>query len=70
MGEIGVLNQIILKILKIVLKCIGFFKTQLRRPFFKHQSKARKQKLSGKLAWHCCMCCNPANGRVEENPAS
>jgi len=36
--------------------------------FFKHYSfgsKPWKQKLSGKLAWHCWMCCNPANGRVE-----
>jgi hypothetical protein len=19
----------------------------------------------GKITWHCCMCCNPAKGRVE-----
>jgi hypothetical protein len=23
-----------------------------------------EQKLWKTLTWHCCMCCNPANGRV------
>ena len=29
--------------------------------------KSLKQKVSGMLrpTWHCCMCCNPANGRVD-----
>jgi len=27
--------------------------------------KILKQKLSGKLTWHCCICCNPAKGRVD-----
>jgi hypothetical protein len=24
-----------------------------------------KAKIVENLTWHCCMCCNPANGRVE-----
>ena len=27
--------------------------------------QAWKLKLDRKLTWHCCMCCNPANGRVD-----
>jgi hypothetical protein len=24
-----------------------------------------KAKIVEKITWHCCMCCNPAKGRVE-----
>jgi hypothetical protein len=24
-----------------------------------------KAKIVEKIIWHCCMCCNPAKGRVE-----
>jgi hypothetical protein len=26
---------------------------------------ARKAKIEWKLTWHCCICCNPAKGRVD-----
>jgi hypothetical protein len=34
----------------------------LWRPFFKHHSFGSKL---GTWNWHCCMCCNPPNGRVD-----
>jgi len=36
-----------------------------RRPFFRHLDQSLEQKLWKTLTWHCCMCCNPANGRVD-----
>jgi hypothetical protein len=27
--------------------------------------KSMKAKFVEKVTWHCCMCCNPAKGRVE-----
>ena len=27
--------------------------------------KAWKQKFEWNLTWHCCICCNPAKGRVD-----
>ena len=39
------------------------FKPPLRRPFFRHHSFGAK--IGWKLTWHCCICCNPAKGRVE-----
>jgi hypothetical protein len=27
--------------------------------------KSMKAKIVEKVTWHCCMCCNPAKGRVE-----
>ena len=27
--------------------------------------KSMKAKIVEKITWHCCMCCNPAKGRVE-----
>jgi hypothetical protein len=27
--------------------------------------KSLEQKLKWKLTWHCCICCNPAKGRVD-----
>ena len=43
------------------------FKPPLRRPFFRHHSFGSKPgaKIEWKLTWHCCICCNPAKGRVE-----
>ncbi len=43
------------------------FKPPLWRPFFRHHSFGSKlgTKLWKTLTWHCCMCCNPANGRVD-----
>ncbi len=42
-----------------------------------HLDQSLDQKLWKTLTWHCCMCCNPANGRVEfeellayKNPAT
>ncbi len=29
-----------------------------------HLDQGLEQKLWKTLTWHCCMCCNPANGRV------
>jgi hypothetical protein len=28
-----------------------------------HLDQSLEQKLWKTLTWHCCMCCNPANGR-------
>jgi hypothetical protein len=42
-------------------------KPPLWRHFFRHYSFGSKlgtKKLWNTLTWHCCMCCNPANGRV------
>jgi len=35
--------------------------------FFRHHSFGSKpgSKIKWKLTWHCCICCNPAKGRVE-----
>jgi hypothetical protein len=41
------------------------FKPPLWRPFFRHHSFSLEQKLWKTLTWHCCICCNPANGRVD-----
>ncbi len=44
------------------------FKPPLWRPFFRHHSFGSKlgPKIVEKtLTWHCCICCNPANGRVD-----
>ncbi len=43
------------------------FKPPLWRPLFRHHSFGSKlgKKLWKTLTWHCCMCCNPANGRVD-----
>ena len=30
-----------------------------------HLDHSLEQKLWKTLTWHCCMCCNPANGRVD-----
>ncbi len=30
-----------------------------------HLDQSLEQKLWKTLTWHCCMCCNPANGRVD-----
>jgi hypothetical protein len=30
-----------------------------------HLDKSLEQKLWKTLTWHCCICCNPANGRVD-----
>ncbi len=38
-------------------------KTTFHVPFI--WIKTMKAKNWGKTTWHCCMCCNPANGRVE-----
>ena len=43
-------------------------KPPLWRPIFRHHSFGSKlgTKIVEKtLTWHCCMCCNPANGRVD-----
>ncbi len=42
----------------------------LHRPFFMNHSfgpKTWEQKLC-ELTWHCCICCNSTNGRVEYEP--
>jgi hypothetical protein len=43
------------------------FKPSLWRPFFRHNSFGSKlgTKMWKTLTWHYCMCCNPANGRVD-----
>jgi hypothetical protein len=30
-----------------------------------HLDQSLEQKLWKNLTWHCCMCCKPANGRVD-----
>jgi len=30
-----------------------------------HLDQSLEQKLWKTITWHCCMCCNPANGRVD-----
>ena len=30
-----------------------------------HLDQSLEQKLWKTLTWHCCICCNPANGRVD-----
>jgi hypothetical protein len=30
-----------------------------------HSDHSLEQKLWKTLTWHCCICCNPANGRVD-----
>ncbi len=30
-----------------------------------HLDQSLEEKLWKTLTWHCCMCCNPANGRVD-----
>ena len=37
----------------------------LRRLFFMHHSLGSKHGSKNLMTWHCCMCCNPANGRVD-----
>jgi hypothetical protein len=39
----------------------------LRRPFFRYHLFASNPgaKIKWKFTWHCCICCNPAKGRVE-----
>jgi len=39
------------------------FKPPLCRPFFMHCSFGSK--IEWKLTRHCCICCNPAKGRVD-----
>ena len=41
--------------------------TQSKIALFLHHSFGSKQeyKLLETLTWHCCMCCNPATGRVD-----
>ncbi len=43
------------------------FKPPEWRPFFRHHLIGLKlgTKFVETLTWHCCMCCNPANGRVD-----
>ncbi len=44
------------------------FKSPLWRPFFRHHSFGSKLGtiiVEKTLTWHCCMYCNPANGRVD-----
>jgi hypothetical protein len=43
------------------------FKPPLWRPLFRHHSFGSKlgTKIVETLTWHCCMCCNPTNGRVD-----
>ncbi len=44
------------------------FKPPLWRPFSSTihlEDQSLEQKLWITLTWHCCMCCNPANGRVD-----
>jgi hypothetical protein len=30
-----------------------------------HSDQKPGVKIEWKLTWHCCMCCNPAKGRVD-----
>ncbi len=54
----------------IVKRCTNCFQ-QHQRKFCKknsatiHLDQSLQQKLWKTLTWHCCMCCNPANGRVD-----
>jgi hypothetical protein len=43
------------------------FNPPLWRPFSGtiHLDQSLEQKLWKTLTWHCCICCNPANGRVD-----
>ena len=44
------------------------FKPPLWRPFFQAPFiwiKAWNKNCGKPLTWHCCMCCNPANGMVD-----
>ncbi len=44
------------------------FNPPLWRPFFRGTidlDQCLEQKLWRTLNWHCCMCCNPANGMVD-----
>jgi hypothetical protein len=37
---------------------------------FQALDQSLEQKLWKSLTWHCCMCCNPANGRVDFEESS
>jgi hypothetical protein len=43
---------------KIVFLLLGNLKSALNDEFIKVYLKQI-------ITWHCCMCCNPANGRVD-----
>jgi hypothetical protein len=30
-----------------------------------HLDQSKEAKIEWKLTWHCCICCNPAKGRVD-----
>jgi hypothetical protein len=30
-----------------------------------HLDQSMEAKIQWKLTWHCCICCNPAKGRVD-----